>query len=973
MIIKIHLLDKCFLSEVNLCIISIIFDVIYYLIVLYSGGLIMPNNKDIQDIVEKLSELSVFTGPGDLQDLAKMHTYFVDIRNWAKEKGFNRTATVADNSADWIEKIVLQEMSNPEEALKILSNVISSFQQVILANTSESDITYPEELKKTKTEKVIIEGTGEIFELPENVDPEIFQQFIQSQDSNLEEMESLLLSYNDEEDRNEIIAELKRKVHTLKGESGILGLNDIQELCHLAEDQIEQGVTQELIDNLFLLKDWLKKKFDALAGKGSMPVFPSDLKRKLTGDSKQEGTVKQVNELRKFEPKVLGGDLDLVKDFVQEATEHLDNCDIHLLTLETDPEESDALNAVFRAFHTIKGVSGFLGLDEIKQISHEAENLLDRARKKELLLVGDAIDVVFEAVDALKECVEAVRKALTTGGPVIPRENSGELIENIHLVLQGKKDTALSRERPVKNKVKLGEIMVNSEIVSEDSIQRALSLQKPQVEPAKMGEILVKYNVISSKQLDKVLELQKNEFPDKPIGEIVVELGFATEEDIQRALEKQKQSDEPPKLGELLVQTGEADAKEVAQSLRTQRAQSLVTQSVVTEAIKVDANRLDQLVDMIGELVIAESMVVREVELRGDLYTDLSRHVGQLDKITRELQLMAMSLRMIPIKSTFQKMARLVRDLSKKTGKLIEFHTSGEDTELDKTVVDKIGDPLVHMVRNSVDHGIESNPEERIKKGKPPVGNIYLRAFHSGGNIHIQVEDDGAGLNRDAIIKKAIERGLIRSEEGLSDHEVWNLIFEPGFSTAQVVTEVSGRGVGMDVVKKNIEALRGHVDIQSTPGKGTVFTIRLPLTLAIIDGMVVRVGEERYIIPTLSIIISLRPTEKDINTVIGKGEVLSFHGKLINLYRLNRLFNIPNAVERYTDGTVVVVEAGNSQIGLLVDEILGQQQIVIKSLGDALKGIPGIAGGAIMPDGKVGLILDIAGILKLSEETVAFV
>ncbi len=931
---------------------------------------------NIQQTIEKLSELVVFAGPSDLQELAQMHTYLIEIREWAKEKGLNETSIVADNSADWIEKIVLQEMSNPEDALKTISQVIGLFQQIILSNTNENEIAYPKELLKRKTENIIIQATGEVFELPENVDPEIFQQFIQSQDLNLEEMEALLLSLSGEGDKSDTIAELKRKIHTLKGESGILGLNDIQELCHLAEDQIERGMSQELIDDLFALKDWLKKKFDFLAGKGTMPGFPDDLKRRLSkqGKKSDEQVPQEVKTVsKKFKPKILEGDLDLVKDFVQEATEHLDNCDVHLLTLETDPEDSDAINAVFRAFHTIKGVAGFLGLDEIKEISHEAENLLDRARKKELLLAGDAIDVVFESVDALKECVESVRKSLTTGEPIQPRENSEELIENIRLVIQGKKAKTTYIGKSERNKVKLGEIMVNSEITSEDSIQRALTLQKVSPELPKLGEILVKYNVISSKQFEKVLEIQKNEFPNKPIGEIVVELGYATEEEIKKALEKQKQEPEPPKLGELLVQTGEADAKEVAQALRAQRAQSLIQQTTVTEAIKVDANRLDQLVDMIGELVIAESMVAREVELQGDLYTDLSRHVSQLDKITRELQIMAMSLRMIPIKSTFQKMARLVRDLSKKTGKLIEFHMSGEDTELDKTVVDKIGDPLVHMVRNSVDHGIESTPEERIKKGKPPVGNIYMRAYHSGGNIHIQVEDDGAGLNREAIIKKAMEKGLIRSAEGLSDQEVWNLIFEPGFSTAKVVTEVSGRGVGMDVVRKNIESLRGQIDIHSTPGKGTIFTIRLPLTLAIIDGMVVRVGTERYIIPTLSIIISLKPTEKEINSVIGKGEVLSFHGKLINLYKLYKLFDIPNAVEKYTDGTVIVVEAGNTQIGLLVDEILGQQQIVIKSLGEALKGIPGIAGGAIMPDGKVGLILDIPGLIKLADETVTFV
>jgi len=929
-------------------------------------------NKSLQETLEKLSELVVFAGPSDLQELAQMHTCLIEIRDWAKGQGFGKTALVAENSADWIEKIVLQEISAPEEALKVISQVVSLFQQIIVNGFHENEISYPEELL-TKKENTQLENEQVTYEPPENVDMEIFQQFLQSQDSNLEEMEALLLNFGDEENAKETTAELKRKVHTLKGESGILGLNDVQNLCHLAESQIEQGITTELIDNLLVLKDWLKKKFDALAGKGIMPPFPTELKRKLSGKEEEQALTKESNKLKTFEPKVLEGDLDLVKDFVQEAGENMENCNTHLLTLETDPEEVDALNAVFRAFHTIKGVSGFLGLDEIKQISHEVENLLDRARKKELLLVGDVIDVVFESVDTLTECIEEVRKALSTGEPVMPRKNSGELIEKIHLVLQGKKGPSISRVKPEKNKVKLGEIIVESGIVSQDVLEQTLTLQKPPETPQKIGEILVKYNIISSKQLEKSLEIQQKDFPNKPIGEIIVELGYATEEEIKNALEKQKQSLEPPKLGELLIKTGESDAKEIAQALRAQRAQSLSPQTTVSEAIKVDANRLDQLVDMIGELVIAESMVVREVELQEDLNTDLARHVSQLDKITRELQLMAMSLRMIPVKRTFQKMARLVRDLSQKTGKLIEFHVAGEDTELDKTVVDRISDPLVHMVRNSVDHGIESSPEERVKNGKPPVGNIYLKAFHAGGNIHIQVEDDGAGLNREAIIKKALEKGLIRSEEGLSEREVWNLIFEPGFSTAQVVTEVSGRGVGMDVVKKNIEALRGHVDIQSTPGKGTVFTIQLPLTLAIIDGMVVRVGQERYIIPTLSILISIRPTEKDINTVIGKGEVLLFHGKLINVYKLGRLFHISNAVEKHSDGTIVIVETGNIQIGLLVDEILGQQQIVIKSLGDALKGVPGIAGGAIMPDGKVGLILDIGGIVKLADEVLTFV
>ncbi|MCX8065349.1 MAG: chemotaxis protein CheA [Candidatus Hydrogenedentes bacterium] len=923
---------------------------------------------DIKSVIEKLSEMVVLAGPGDLQELAQIHTLLLEVNNWAKENGLGCSATVAENSADLIEKVVLQEVTNPNEALEKISRVVSGFQQVILMNFDEREVQYPEDLVKNKPHTKCAENISEL-SLPSNVDPDIFQQFLHNQESNLEEIEALLLSFEGGVEQ-EKVRELKRKIHTLKGEAGVLGLNDVQELCHLAEERIEKGISSELIDTLFALKDWLKCKFDAFAGKGSIPGFPEKLKRALALEEecvqdKSEAGEKKSQEVI-FKPKALEGDLELVRDFVHESTEHLENCDIHLLTLETEPENEDSLNAVFRAFHTIKGVSGFLGLEEIKLISHEAENLLDKARKKELLLVGETIDVVFEVVDALKECINNVRKSLATGEPIMPLENTQYLVEKIRSVAnKGKSGIAIVRIEG-EPKAKLGEILIENGSLTEEGLQRALEIQKLPPQPKKLGEILREENIITSKKLEDSLKL-KEEQPGKLIGEVLVEAGFVKEEEVNEALKKQKEPPESPKLGEILVKTGEVEAKEVVQALRAQRAQSLTPMQTAGEAIKVDANRLDQLVDLIGELVIAESMVVREVELRGDIYSELARHVSQLDKITRELQFMAMSLRMIPIKSTFQKMARLVRDLSKKTGKLIEFHMSGEDTELDKTVVDRIGDPLVHMIRNAVDHGIEDTPEERLKKGKPPVGNIYLRAFHSGGNIVIQIEDDGKGLDREAIVKKAIERGLIKSEEGLSDKEIWNLIFEPGFSTAKIVTEVSGRGVGMDVVKKNIESLRGQVEIHSTPGKGTVFTIRLPLTLAIIDGMVVRVGMERYVIPTLSIVISLKPEKQHVHTVANRGEVLSFHGRLINLYKLSNLFEIPGAIEDYSEGTVVVVESGGTQVGILVDEILGQQQIVIKSLGELLKNINGIAGGAIMPDGRVGLILDIAGIIKLAE------
>ncbi len=367
-------------------------------------------------------------------------------------------------------------------------------------------------------------------------------------------------------------------------------------------------------------------------------------------------------------------------------------------------------------------------------------------------------------------------------------------------------------------------------------------------------------------------------------------------------------------------------------------------------------------------MVIAVSMVKQSVDTRNGKKQKLDRQMRQLDKITRELQGMGTSLRMVPIRSTFQKMARLVRDLAKKTGKRLEFIMSGEDTELDKAVVDKIGDPLVHMVRNAVDHGIEDRVEDRRKLNKPDEARVELRAYHRGGNICIEIEDDGKGLDRDAILAKSIERGIIRDGENLSDREIFNLIFEPGFSTAKKITEVSGRGVGMDVVKRNIEALRGQVDIRSEVGKGSVFTIRLPLTLAIIDGMIVRVGKERYIIPTLSIVQSLQPQQKDLSTVLKRGEMLSLQGRLIPMHRLGRLFNHKEAEEDPTKALVVVVENNEDFAGLVVDELLGQQQIVIKSIGEIFQDIPGISGGAILADGRVGLILDVSGLVRLAHE-----
>jgi two-component system chemotaxis sensor kinase CheA len=505
----------------------------------------------------------------------------------------------------------------------------------------------------------------------------------------------------------------------------------------------------------------------------------------------------------------------------------------------------------------------------------------------------------------------------------------------------------------------LGRILVERGAATPEAVQWALDTQSEPQEPRKVGDLLRETSVVTGAQVAEALSMQE-ENPDRGrVGEILVEVGAVRSKDVEKALEKQMAG--APKMGELLVRTGQAAAKEVAQALRSQAVGESVQ---VKDLVKVDSDRLDRLVDLIGELVIAESMVSQASDLRQAMGAQSLRHINQVDKITRALQEMGTSLRMVPVRSTFQKMARLVRDVAKKAGKGVDFVTLGDDTELDKSVVDKIGDPLVHMIRNAVDHGLET-PDERLRLGKPAMGRVELRAFHKGGGIYIEIEDDGRGLNREAILAKAVERGLIRENDNLSDREVWDLIFQPGFSTAKQITDVSGRGVGMDVVKRNIDALRGRVDVRSEWGVGTVISVRLPLTMAIIDGMVVGIGAERYVVPTLSIVRSIRPEPEQITTVAGRGELLNLDGSLLPIFRLSRLFQ-SEAAKNLTDGIVVVAENDGRQIGLAVDTLLGQQQIVIKPLGEGLKHAPGIVGGAVMPDGEVGLILDVAGLLTMA-------
>ena len=612
-------------------------------------------------------------------------------------------------------------------------------------------------------------------------------------------------------------------------------------------------------------------------------------------------------------------DLELIGEFIEEGNDLIFKAEEALLKLETDPEDMDAVGMVFRAFHTIKGTSAFLELAVIADMGHHAESLLSRVRDREIRYSGGYADLSLRALDMLKELIGRVQDALG-GGPLLKPGGYDELMN----ILSDPEASGISE-------------------TLEDG------------PPPRIGDLLVAQGKVTREDVEQVIESPR-------VGDIMVAQGTATRESVESA---QKTPSDAP-LGVKMVQEQKASVKEVGQALRTQKRMKNAP-SLVDTSVRVSTSRLDRLIDMVGELVIAHSMVAQDDVVTEGQNHDLVKKIGHTSKIVRELQDMSMSLRMVPLKGTFNKMTRLVRDVARKLGKQVNLVTEGEETEIDRNLVDIINDPLVHMIRNAVDHGIEM-PGDRLEAGKPEAGEVKLSAYHSAGNVVVEIQDNGKGLDKDVILEKARDNGLITEGANLSDREIFNLIFEPGFSTAAEVTDVSGRGVGMDVVKKNIESLRGQVEINSVKGVGSTFKMSLPLTLAIIDGMVVQVGQETYVIPTVSIVKSIKPEDGEISTVYGKGEMISVQGKLIPLVSLAGLYDLEVDDHLESNRLVVIVEDEHHQAGLVIHELLGRQQVVIKTLGETMRNIPGISGSAIMPNGRVGLILDVGGLLKYANQ-----
>ena len=601
---------------------------------------------------------------------------------------------------------------------------------------------------------------------------------------------------------------------------------------------------------------------------------------------------------------------EIVESFAVESNEILEQLDSDLVQLESKPEDDELLNKIFRAFHTIKGTSGFLGLEKLTAVTHRCEDILNKLRKGEAKLNSNLMDVILLAYDSIKELIHVIVN------------NHNEDVNTDDTVKQ------------------LEAVINNLENPNAEQVNKSVKQKTPKRKTTKKTITRAKSKKPSLNEQDMVEEII-------PVGEIEIE-------------SEDKLSSEEKRKAELIEKTIQKHTK-----MRTEDTN-----------IRVDVERLNELLNIVSELVLGRNQLAQvysEIALEYEgtkMVRDLGEAAKQIDLMTNELQLVVMKTRMVKIGKVFNRFPRVVRDLSKEIGKKVNLIIKGEETELDKTLIEEINDPLVHLIRNSVDHVIES-PEERKKKGKDPVGTLILSADHEGNNIIITVEDDGKGIDPDVIKEKAIEKGLITEEkaEAVSTQETFGLIFSPGFSTASVVTNVSGRGVGMDVVRTNVAKLRGIINIDSTVDAGTKIIIKLPLTLAIIAGMVVREKEEIMVVPLSSVVEVLRVHCEDIYTVNGN-EVIKVRDRVLPLIAVNKLlYNREVEEEDKVFQFIVVVGIAEKEFGIKVDEMIGQKEVVIKSLGNYLGNIQGIAGSSIMGDGRVVMILDIAELLnKLNKE-----
>ena len=655
---------------------------------------------------------------------------------------------------------------------------------------------------------------------------------------------------------------------------------------------------------------------------------------------------------------------DFYQTFFDEADELLADMEQHLLDLVPEAPDSEQLNAIFRAAHSIKGGAGTFGFTILQETTHLMENLLDEARRGEMQLNTDIINLFLETKDIMQEQLDAYKSSAE------PDAASFEYICNAlrQLALEAKGEASA----PV---VPAAKLSVVDAVAEPDTAPDApagklrvvlsrLKENEVNLLEEELGNLATLSNVVKGKDsLAATL--------DDGIGQddIVAVLCFVIEAD-QIAFETEAAAVEAPAPAEntpAVVAAAPALKAVPKETAAPARGEKPAARSSESTSIRVAVEKVDQLINLVGELVITQSMLAqRSNELDPVTHGDLITSMGQLQRNARDLQESVMSIRMMPMEYVFSRFPRLVRDLAGKLNKQIELTLMGSSTELDKSLIERIIDPLTHLVRNSLDHGIEL-PENRVAAGKSPVGNLILSAEHQGGNICIEVTDDGAGLNRERILAKAISQGMAVNEN-MTDEEVGMLIFAPGFSTAEQVTDVSGRGVGMDVVKRNIQEMGGHVEIQSKQGAGTTIRILLPLTLAILDGMSVKVADEVFILPLNAVMESLQPREEDLHPLAGGERVLEVRGEYLPLVELWKVLEVDGAKTEATQGIVVILQSAGRRYALLVDQLIGQHQVVVKNLESNYRKVPGISAATILGDGSVALIVDVSALQGLNRE-----
>lgn len=692
--------------------------------------------------------------------------------------------------------------------------------------------------------------------------------------------------------------------------------------------------------------------------------------------------------------------------YVTESMELLADMEEKLMELENGSDDVELLNAIFRCVHSIKGGAGAFGLTQIAQFTHEFEFLLDALREGKIAVDNIITDILLRGRDIVEQMVTAARS-----GGEMPAGFGDDVLQEIVDINEAQK----GGKKPKKKAAATAETKKTAEpsaiksqpLASEDVYMYTVrfkphpSLFATGNEPVLLMRELAKLGTMTARCQVERLPYLKDLDPDLAYLHWVLDLdSSASEKRIREVFEfvedecdlevellggfsmdfaspSEVSAAKPATVAQIMAPAVivEADASTVSNVADTSATKTVATTKADAQApaadatavssIRVDIDKIDRLVNMVGELVITQGMLQLQArKMPKDVFPEILMGVEELAQHTRELQEAVMAVRMQPVKSIFSRMPRIVRDLSKKLDKSIRLELSGENTEVDKTIIESLADPLTHMIRNSIDHGIEK-PEKRAEVGKAREGVIHLSAGNHGGRIEITIEDDGGGINRERVQKIAIEKGVIRAEDNLSPEEIDHLIFAAGFSTAEAVTDISGRGVGMDVVRRNIEGIGGTVMVHNNPGRGSRFVISLPLTLAILDGMAVRTGDEQYIIPIANIIETLQPQVSAFNKLATGVDVLNVRGEFVPLVYLCQMFKIKNAIEDATKALVVLVESGKDKFGIIVDELIGQQQVVIKSLEENTDPVEGISGATILGDGKVSLILDTAALYRI--------